>query len=150
MHSKAQIKNTSPEFDPSILYTESNLPGLTLSFQLSRKLRDNLSIYTGLHLGQTVSRIQDNSSQIISELDTTLIYTDADLHEFTEVGLVDTYQITNDIQWHRRHLNIDLEAGINFMLYRFNKFSISTSSGIQLSLAQKHGGYYFDQTTLLT
>lgn len=144
------FKHASPLEDiVQLADQESSRWGLSAGVMYGRRFINRWTIKAGISYYQNIARYTDQSSsfELFEEEGISQIDINAQGIATPLQGQIEQYQLSvNDIQWHRYHEGINIEARINKEVCKFAGLRLSIEAGMTYNLWTSSRGYAFEGT----
>ena len=125
---------------------EMALPGLSGSLQVGKYMNRHIFLTTGIQFNQSYARYENEQSiSSVREVEgVARIDINAFGQETTTTGPISEYtRRTHAIQWHRRHLLLNVFVGGGIDLLPKSNWILSVQSNLHYTIWSKHQGYYY-------
>jgi len=125
---------------------EVELPGVSASLLLGIQTKNNWRFFGGFDYAQLITRYQNSDTELLigsTPIENQQTISSSGSTGITEGDLSTTTQIDNDITWHNRHYQYNLQVGLSKNLLANSKFSIAPEFSVIQNIYTAHKGYYF-------
>lgn len=126
---------------------DSSVAGISGSFTLGYEINRHWNIIGGISSSQSIYRYSNQSvtTEPRSEQGEIEIIIDSEGNPIPVNGTISTQvDVTNDIQWHRKHLYIDALLAVRYNRSLSKSWFTHIQGGANYSIFQQHAGYYRD------
>ena len=134
------------EFFNEYFDKEIQLPAVNASLLMGIQTKNNWRFFGGFDYAQLITRYKNTDTELVinsTPIESQQSISSSGNYETTEGNLITTTQTDNDITWHKRHYQYNLQVGVSKDLFAKSNFSMMPEFSLIQNIQTRHKGYYF-------